>query len=470
MKKYFAILLLLTGLRSYAQTGTYTYSIALKGGQLISKTVAEPQFKATNYDCYWFDKPGHDHYFFSNAAGGMGIIILRGKERDTSFEYRDKFQGAQFFINSTYNGKVVIFQGDNDKGMLQVHIATLTQSEIDLTVTGPVYAAYGTNTSDRAKGQLTAHLHLYREARYEQSAKAPNCNCDPTIYPYFYDPEVGRTPSDCENTVLWRIYNTIHPLFYNLNQKLDKSSGSDGGIMYFGSNDNPDYVEEPSSVDACSPDNKSRGVVSLNAAERLLSVDSHSLKYIEQANSILNSTNSASSQANMKNMMTQMAAINQDVLNHKITMDQATKRMNELSAQANAGQPDLKQAEVYHHLDIKAVVNATSYYGVNAGGRAYPASAVVQHNIPGAEFEIYTPSVKDSDGSWSPFKLEVFFGKFNIVRVGNQIKAINPVIPPGVNKLTILNTVISMAGGKDLVDAASHGMDFSSVPAMLANK
>jgi len=134
------------------------------------------------------------------------------------------------------------------------------------------------------------------------------------------------------------------------------------------------------------------------------------------------------------------------------------KRLKEMKGAQNM--PDIKQAEVYNHLDVSAAIN------VQHPGIRIDNDSEIQHNVPGAAFEIYKKSVKSGDGVWSPFKRLVFFGKFKIVKQADRSSTIVPVYDPGANKLSIFNTVITISGGQDLVERATSTINFSSVPQM----
>src|SRR5476651_2722126 len=230
MKRLLVLLVLLSfACRVFAQAGSFSYTLKLANGKTLTQQLAEPSFKYNDYDCYWFAKPGNDHYFFCNNLGHIGITILRGRANDTSFVYQDKFRGAQLNFEYLVNGKVTgVIRPDPDKP-INLHYATFTPGEIAITFDGPVVYQDQSVTGVRTNGSITGTIHLYREAKYEQSATATGCNCDPTIYAYSYDPETGRTPSDCENAVLWRIYNTVQ-------KSLTKVIP---GISYTGDNNNP---------------------------------------------------------------------------------------------------------------------------------------------------------------------------------------------------------------------------------------
>ncbi|WP_428330567.1 hypothetical protein [Mucilaginibacter sp.] len=466
MKRYFLWLLLMAALNSFAQkTGSFSYTVNVTStaGGTITSNQPQPYTKYTNYDAYWFVKPNGDRFLFINGGKNLGIVILHSRGNDTTLAYEENYRGDQFLLQGSYNGKIVRVQPDKEG--VKIHYDVFTAGEIELHFSGPVMFAVGTNTSDHLTGSINGTLHLYREPFYEKTSVAPNCNCDPTIYAFFYDQEIGRTPSACENAVLWRVYNALQPALSPL-LSLNYTGGSPapvGSFIYRQDHSMIDVSEAPE-ANPCSPDLKRRDVVSTNAQTRMFSQDDYSLGFIHTVD--LKQFGDPMENANMmRALVPYQDSLMKLVIARKITMDDATKKINARMTALQGGKPqaDIKQAEVYNHLDVLAKVNVI-------GGDIYlDKTAEIQHNVPGAAFEIYKRSIRYDDGTWTPFVKYIFFGKFNIVRNGNTITAVTPVYGAGGNKLTIYNAVITVKGGKELVDQAMNTINFSAVPAMLNN-
>src|SRR5476651_2421533 len=152
MKKYLLIFAMICGFyRADAQQGSFEYTLTLANGKTIHNQRAEPFSKYTDYNCYWFAKPGADRYFFCNDVGNIGITILRGRANDTSFTYRDKFQGAQVnFVITNGTQTAGICHPDPD-APITLHYNVFTPSEISFTFNGPVVYADGKSTGNNSK-------------------------------------------------------------------------------------------------------------------------------------------------------------------------------------------------------------------------------------------------------------------------------------------------------------------------------
>jgi len=472
MKKYFLLMLLAVGLRSYAQkTGSVNFTINITStvGGTVTQNVAQPYTKYTDYMAYWFTKPDGERYVMINGGKDLGIVILHNRENDADIMYEPQYHGDQLDLNVNYKGGKYVCNPDNDKGPVHIHYNTFTPGELEFTFAGPVTFATGTNTSDYIKGNINGTIHLYRDAMYEKSAVAPNCNCDPTIYASFYNPEIGRTPSACENAVLWRVYNALHPAFYPLLNIAITDDGkakfSEGTIMYRQDHSMVDVTEALETTDACNAANKRRDVVSVDAHHRLFTQDDYKMGFIQSVNTDqFLPKNPEEMKVNMMKLIKLSDSLYKLVIAKKLSQDEATRQVNAATKAINNSQkdvPDIHQAEVYAHLDVSAIVNA-QHVDARMNGQ-------LQHNVAGAAFEVYKPSVKDGDGDWSPFTRYVGFGKFNIVKVGDQVKSITPVIEPGANKLTLYNVIIEIKGGKPLIDNATSTINFAVIPAMFNN-
>jgi hypothetical protein len=472
MKRYFLLILLAVGLHCYAQKAgsvNFTINVTSAAGGTVVQNVAQPYTKYTDYSAYWFTRPDGERYVMINGGKDLGIVILHNRENDADIVYEHQYHGDQLDLNVSYKGGKYVYYADNDKGPIHIHYNTFTAGELEFTFTGPVTFATGTNTSDYIKGNINGTIHLYRDAMYEKSVAAPNCNCDPTIYASFYNPEIGRTPSACENAVLWRVYNALHPAFYPLLNIAITDDGkakfSEGTIMYRQDHSMVDVTEALETTDPCNAANKRRDVVSVDAHTRLFTQDDYKMSFMQSVNTDqFSPKNPEELKVNMMKLVKLSDSLYKLVIAKKMSSEEANRQVNAATKAINDSQkgvPDIHQAEVYAHLDVSARVNQQyadpQFYGQ------------LQHNVPGAAFEVYRPSVKYSDGNWSPFVKYIGFGKFNIVKTGDQVKSIAPVVAPGTNKLALFNIVIEIRGGKDLVETATSTINFAAIPAMFNN-
>jgi len=471
MKKYFLLILLAFPMGSYAQkTGSVSYTINITSsmGGTVVQNAPQPYTKYTDYNAYWFTRPDGERYVMINGGKDLGIVILRNRENDADIVYEPQYHGDQLDLNVNFKGGKYVCYADNDKGPVHIHYNTFTPGELEFTFTGPVTFATGTNTSDYIKGNINGTIHLYRDAMYEKSAMTPNCNCDPTIYASFYNPEVGRTPSACENAVLWRVYNALHPALNPLVSLAvtGNEPAATGSIIFRQDHSMVDVTEPIEPVDACSPGNKRRDIVSVGAHHRMFSQDDYQLNFIQMVNTDQFSPKKpADLQANMVKIVKLSDSLYKLVIAKKMSSEEANRQVNAATKAINDSQkgvPDIHQAEVYAHLDVIAKVNVSA-------GEIRAEGGQLQQTVAGAAFELYKPSVKDGDGNWSPFVRYVGFGKFNIIKQGGQVKSIVPVYEPNANKLTLFNVIIEIKGGKDLIDTATGTINFAAVPAMLNN-
>lgn len=469
MKKYFLLILLAFTTSSYAQkTGSVSYTINITSvmGGTVAQNARQPYTKYTDYNAYWFTRPDGERYVMINGGKDLGIVILHNRENDADIVYQDKFQGDQLNLEGNLKGKKFICYPDNDRGPVHIHYNTFTAGELEFTFTGPV--KFGLSAGSYVKGNINGTIHLYRDAMYEKSAMAPNCNCDPTIYASFYNPEVGRTPSACENAVLWRVYNALHPALTPLVSLAVPENGKAavGSIIYRQDHSMMDVTEPLEPVDACSPANKRRDLVSINAHNRLFNQDDYQMNFIQMVNTDqFAPKNSEDLKTNMVKMVKLSDSLYKLVIAKKMSSEEANRQVNAATKAINDSQkgvPDIHQAEVYAHLDVSAKVNVQQ-------GNIRADGAQLEQPAAGATFVCYKPSVKDGDGNWSPFIRYIGFGKFNIIKVGNQVKSIVPVYPQGANKLTLFNVIVEIRGGKELIDTATGTINFAAIPAMLNN-
>jgi hypothetical protein len=478
MKKHLIIIMLFCcAIKGVAQTGTFNYEFSpLNGGPSIKKSIAMPLVKYKNYNTYWFVNPASGaRHLMVNGSSDIGIIILDDRA-DTNVVYRDKYQGDQFNILGKTKTQFYIHP-DNDHRPMRVHYNVFNAGEIYLTFAGnAVYEEPGASpgTINSVHGFISGTLQLFREPKYEQTDKMPGCNCDPTIYAKFYDEEVGRTPSGCENALLWKVFNTIQKAFNNLVPAISFREGAagqraPGDLIYRETGATIDITGPISTIDPCNPNNERRALVSVNAASRPFTQDTYGLSFFK-----LPDFNSGplNTQWFSKRMATLSDSTSKLLKAGKITALQQQKIMIEAMQKASTSMPDIKQIEMEGSVKIKVIIN--TIYGEASGGvTGEDYRPVIRHTIPGSSFDIYIPAHKNDDGSWMPNKDYIYYGKFNLTNSGlasgNGIKSITPVYAPTVNKVSVFNVMIMVEGGNDLIKKVLANVDLKNIPQLLDN-
>jgi hypothetical protein len=166
---------------------------------------------------------------------------------------------------------------------------------------------------------------------------------------------------------------------------------------------------------------------------------------------------------------------NAEVLAGKMTEAEYDQKKNDyIKRVTNTGGStgtDIKKLEAENNLYITVIINATNKTETDLK-LADKNNTVVTHNIKGAAFEIYSPQIKDTDGSWLNCREGIYFGKFTAPVSGNNgpgfnIKSTTTTYPPNANKLSVYNIIIKMQGGKDLMDKAIANMDLDALQSLI---
>ncbi|MDN3582451.1 hypothetical protein [Mucilaginibacter flavus] len=477
MKKHFITLLLfccvIKGMAQPAGTFNYTFS-PLDGGPPIHKNVTIPLIKYKNYDMYWYANPNNgERHLFVNGAFDIGIIILDDKA-DTDVVYRDKFEGDQFNILGKTNTTFYIHP-DNDHRPIRIHYNTFTSGELYFTFAGnAVYEVQGTGgVINKIHGTISGTFQAFREPKYEQSDKLPGCNCDPTIYAKFYNPEIGRTPSACENALLWRIFNHVQQALHNLvpnisHRENEGGKRAPGDLLYLETKATIDVTGPLSEIEPCSPDNPPRTKVSVSAAERpFIQDDAYGLTFEKMP--VLPAAGTFNGGAYLKAVLAVSDSLTTLFKAGKITADELNKTLNARSKQLQGPMPDYKKMEADYKLKVSVIINAQHPETAGRGVTGSDYAAVIKHTIPDAVFDVHVAEFKDSDGTWIPNKLYIYYGQFTIVPGNGSIKSITPVYAPAINKLSIFNIIVKIEGGNDLITKALANIDLTSLPTLLDN-
>ena len=126
------------------------------------------------------------------------------------------------------------------------------------------------------------------------------------------------------------------------------------------------------------------------------------------------------------------------------------------------------------NLTVKVIINPSDKE-IELMKLADKSRTAVQHNIKGAAFEIYSPQVKDSDGSWLGNRMSIYFGKFTAPVPGKSgggfdAEITQALYPANGNKLTIYNIIVKLDGGKPLMDKALANIDFTHLISLITKQ
>ncbi|MEO8712257.1 MAG: hypothetical protein ABI405_09055, partial [Parafilimonas sp.] len=160
----------------------------------------------------------------------------------------------------------------------------------------------------------------------------------------------------------------------------------------------------------------------------------------------------------------------------KITMEEFQKKGKIISDNATAAlaqnnNDDFEKAKVETNLNIQVFFNPTDAE-MMLMKLSDKANTVVQHNISRSVFEIFSPSIKDEDGSWLLSKKYIYFGKFTAPVAGKSgggfdAKITQAIYPANGNKLTVYNIIIRMEGSSDMMDKAIANIDFDALQQLI---
>jgi hypothetical protein len=482
-KNFIAVLFLLLSKNITAQQSSFTASFTAKDSRVKPVTVSftKPVFNFENPHGYWFINPSNNYKHFNTQpdAGfsdrkeevkGVAFITFNQIENDIDFyNLNDSVsvslqQNKNVISAPTYDTKV----GDGNKPM-HIHINSISASEISFTLSG---AAVLSSTQGYAgviaTGTISGTGHFYREAKYAKSDLLPGCNCDPTIYAKVIDGEnLVRTASACEAALNHKLFDAVQKSMAKLFTDVDKS-------------DNINITMMPGSLDInvpekdrsyCSADFYNNGLVGLNTHKKMFSNDDRfGLRFIHTlSNDEMGLTNDAA--ANTKIQAAKMDSLYKLMVAKKITMEQYSKALTEAMTSMSSNSPDIKKLEAENNLYITLIFNPDNKTETDLK-LADKNKTVITHNIKGTAFEIFSPMLKDNDGSWIKSRQAIYFGKFSAPAnanngVGFDVKTTNATYPANANKLSIYNIIIKMEGGKDLMDKAIANIDFTALQSLI---
>jgi hypothetical protein len=479
---------------SFSQAGNFTVTFNSPNPAIRSVTISftKPLFKYDNPHGYWFINPHNNHKHFNiqpdqgysdrkeEINGGIAYITIDGGENDIDV-YKSSndsnavsLQRGKFVVNApTYDPKI----GDANKP-LHIHINNISASEIAFTLSGTAALSSTEGYDKETLGTITGSGHFYREPQYIKSDVLPACDCDPTIYGTVYDAEnFIRTTSACEKALNNKLFDAVQkamtPLFTNVANNSNGST-SGGNIIIDILPGHVDIKVPVKDRPYCSSDYYHNGLTAFDSHKKIFSNDDRfGLRFIRTvSNEAMGiTTNDAASR---KIEMDKMAELLKQVNAKKITMEQYNKGLQESMAKMSSNAPDIKKLEAENNLHLTIIFNASNKTETDRK-LADKNNTVVTHNIKGAAFEIFSPIIKDGDGTWLNSRQGIYFGKFSPPAnanngVGFDLKTTSTTYPANANKLSIYNIIIKMDGAKDLMDKAIANIDFNALQDLIAKQ
>ncbi|MEP6676909.1 MAG: hypothetical protein ABJA78_17235 [Ferruginibacter sp.] len=487
---FIALIISLTGI---AQTGSFTATFISPEGKIKPVTIAfsKPVFKFDNPHGYWFVNPYNAARHFNTMPepnmgnAPAGYITFNGKENDFDIYQSSNDSNSVSVSNPTYVISAPPYDpklADKLKPM-HVHINTFSASEISFTISG--IAEIGTisgSSGNKSLGSITGSGHFYREPQYAKSEVLPGCNCDPTIYAAVYDKEEGvRTKSACEVALSNKIFDAVQqamaPLFTNVQYNGPTGDMQPGSI-------NIDML--PGCVDLkvpvkerpyCSSDYYHNGLTAFNAEQKIYNnEDGYGLRFIKIPPADLGRPDPAKAEENNKWSAHFMDSIMKLAAAQKITSAQLESAMKEMTNRMSGGTAslDLKEMEVDHNLYVHVIINPDNRETMLLKV-ADKNKTLVQHTIKNDAFEIFSPKIKESDGSWISNRMFVYLGKFTTPVMGKSgggydAETTTALYPVKANRLSVYHIIIKMEGAKDLIDKAMTNIDFNALQNLITKQ
>ena len=468
-----------------AQQGNFNATFTATTGitKPVTLSVTKPIFKFEDPHGYWFINPdnGYKHFNIKPDQGyadrkeeSSGVAFISFNQTDNDIDFYDlndsisiSLQKNKSVINPPkYDPKI----GDENKPM-HIHINSIAAVEISFTLSGSAVLISTEGYAEPIKGTINGTGHFYRQPTYAKSNVLPGCNCDPTIYAaVMNDDNDVRTASACEAAFNHKIFDAVQKSMANI---FTNVSNSENVIITM----KPGWIDINVPVKErpyCSSDFFHNGLIGLNAHKKLFSNDDRFgiriIRTLSNEEMTFNETGHKPPPIDTGAFGTYSRGLLQRFLDKKITEEQfkkegATYITNYLNA-GNTG-PDIKKLEAENTLYISIIINATNKTQTDLK-LADKNNTVVTHNIKGAAFEIFSPIVKDNDGSWLNSKEGIYLGKFTTPVSRNNgpgfnIKSTSTTYPANANKLSVYNIIIKMEGGKDLMDKAIANIDFAAL-------
>ncbi len=478
----------------FSQTGslTATFTSADKGIKPVNISLTKPLFKFDDPNGYWFVNPHNGQRHFNTSpehfkAIGSGAANITFNEDVNDF---DIYQGTSndsdaitlqresFIVTAPeYDPKL----GDKNKP-LHIHIHSFSNAEIDFAISGT--AELESNNGNGQKlgfGTIEGKGHFYREPKFVKSDVLPGCDCDPTIYAATFDPDNNiRTKSACEAALRNKLFDAVQRAMTPLFSKVAYQAGgtmSAGDISITMLPGTADITVPVKERPWCSSDYYHNGLTGAEAHKKAFTNDDgFGLRFIKApSNEVLNPGGEYATLARQR-AAAKMDSITKLAMAKKISNEQYNNllqaAMKEMSGAS--GNIDLKKEEALYNLYLKVIINVSDKETalVKVGDKS---KTVVQHNVKGSAFEVWSPLTKDGDGSWIWDRMSIYFGKFTPPVMGKSgggfdAETTTAVYPPAGNKLTVYNIIVKMEGSKEMMDKALAAIDFAALQSLIAKQ
>jgi hypothetical protein len=467
-----------------AQTGSFTATFTpTAGGKPIAIAFKRPLFNFANPHGYWFVNPhnGDRHINLQPDAGygdnQAGFINLTGPTNDI-----DLYEGGGNDSNAVTlqtPGMVIDaprYNARNSSNLpMHVHFEVFTASEVFFTLSGAAKLTRTQGYDDPLPGTITGSGHFYRQPTYTRTDTMPGCNCDPTIYGYVYDEENNvRTASACESAMANKVFDAVQkamePLFTKVDHSASEKPYPAGSISVTVLPQHVDITGPPKQRPYCEEDYRYNRLVGLTAEKAIVNnEDGYGVRLIRIPTSEELNLGPAVGLNAPKKMAQTVDSLMKLLLAKKISYEEfgkATKALENNTDVVKANE-DFNAAKMETNLNVTVLINPVGNEAllVKMGDKAH---TVVQQNIPGAAFEIFSPGAKDADGDWVPHRLNIYLGKYSkpvagLSGGGYNAQLVKAFYPANGNKLTVYNILIRMEGGKGLIDKAVANIDYNAL-------
>jgi hypothetical protein len=477
---------------SHAQTGSITAVFTDQFGKSSNITINEPVFDATSTVGYWFIQSSTGKRRFSLApqryyADGKTSyqvpfieLYLNGDENDVN-AYSYSYNESKNYVGFKTESMGIVapnydYRNTLNNHPLKIHINSFTSTEIDFDFRGAVSYTFNNSTSagNYGTGKLEGHVHLYRKAGYYgKSDVLAGCNCDPTIYLWFYDREENstRSASACEYAFQRKIYKhmqqAMQPVFqldYGGKGKLQTGEVSVNNCTNC-KNTNKPVIDE----DVCNGADTAQSNVPVGSEKSFFKDGDYGIRMISSPDAGMPDQGTTKSTGDkIKELM--IAYQNKQITAEELQQQTKAMQNNQQLKKENA---DFKKAESLNDMSFSFIINPNNESAYAIINNA--ATAQVQHNIPQAVAEVFSPSAQNSDGSWSKDVLTVYMGKFSPVTIGKNSYGhaagiAKTTYPANGNKLSCYGIIITFKGDKRLIDKAVAAMNWASLSDFLSGK
>jgi|GEM_PF-2827068 len=478
--------------KSFAQTGIFTAVFTIENGQTSSINISKPILKYDDPNGYWMINPhnGERHFSLSPdrnyGSSDAAFIDLNGSQNDFDLYYeRDSTHIS--FSNKKYGFLMPELSHDGKSKPLHIHINLFTNAEISFTISGNMLCQENKDGAPVNNCTINGSGHFYREAKFLQTALLPGCNCDASVYAKVFDEENNiRSASQCEVAFKNKVFNamqqTFAPVLANVGSHANgKMAAGDISVIMLPGRINIDVPARD--ADYCNTQNQ-QGFTNFNAQKFYYNnEDGYGLRLIRiPTDEELNGGNNISATEEFTKKFVLAAAKSDSLFKlytaKKITLEEYQEKVNQntasLSMPATSSNDAFEIAKVETNLNIEVFLNP-----VSAEMMLMKVSdknkTIVQHNISGAAFEIFSPSAKDDDGTYMLNKKFIYFGKFTTPVNGKSTggfdaKVTKAIYPENGNKLSVYNIIIRLEGSADMIEKAVANINFEALEKLITQQ